>query len=167
MVDKNHLDAVRLGEFCHASQDSLPCDYTEATIIRLAAFFRNNPNPILVFNPDGEVIRANPAAERLRLRLQINLTALLPEEHHTVVQLCLSGRVPEHVAEVKVHDRVFVLTYRAFISCKVVYLSAIDVTKYRQTEAEFVQLANYTLDLVKLIVLPWQTTWHDATSAGW
>jgi PAS domain-containing protein len=157
MVSKNHLNDFRVGEFFHALHDPLRCDYGEAEIIRLSAFIRDHPHPVLVFSPTGEVIKANPAAERLRHRLQIEWTDLLPVDHLQAVRQCLSGRGDKHTAEVTVQDQVFVLTYDAFISRKVAYFSAIDVTKYRQAEAEFLQLANYALDRVKLALLHWQS----------
>lgn len=128
-------------------------DYEEADIIRLSAFFRNNPVPILVFSPEGSIIRVNPAANRLLKRLNIPEANLLPTNHNRIVDDCVQGYCREQSVEVTIANRTFALTYHALTSYRMVYLYAIDITDYRRAEDEFLQIASNTLDLVKLAVL--------------
>lgn len=124
--------------------------YSEADILRLATFIRANPYPILVFNPSGELIKANPAAERWFKRLQITQTDVLPANHAQVVQGCLSGELREPSIEV-IADRYTVsLTYHAIVAFKLVYVYAIDITKSWQTEAPWVQMSYLSGDRLLL-----------------
>lgn len=162
MLNKKSLDADLDGQFGglpldrmnHSSSQNLwNCNYAEADIIRLSAFFRDHPIPILVFNPEGEVIKTNPAAERLLNRLHIEQAHLLPAEHLQVVQAALEGRLREYVVEVKVNGCILALTYQAVAAFKLVYLYAIEITDYHKSEEEFLRMANHTLDMVKIAIL--------------
>ena len=118
MVDRNNPAGDRYGQFIDlplapiAPEPSQPLDramvsrnYADADIIHLAAFIRNNPNPILVFSPKGDVIRTNPAAVRLLKSLQVEPLAILPSEHLQIVT-GLPGRTAG-----RVHDRSFCQQY--------------------------------------------------------
>jgi PAS domain-containing protein len=166
MVDKNHSAGDRYGQFIDlpleaiALEASQPLvnramvsrDYADADIIHLAAFIRNNPNPVLVFSPDGEVIKTNPAAVHLLKRLQIEPLAILPAEHLQIVATCLEGQRDEYTTEVSVNNIYLALTYRSLSAFKIVYLYAIELTDYRQAEAELLQVASKTIDLAKQAV---------------
>ncbi len=127
-------------------------DYAEADILRLSAFIRSNPNAMLVFSPDGAVIKANPAAERLLRRLQLSEADLLPDNHHEIVNACLGGTLREYGVEVATDRHIFALTYHALPAFKLVYLYVIDITDYRLAEAELVRVATHTLNLAKQAV---------------
>ncbi|UBF26792.1 hypothetical protein K9N68_02010 [Kovacikia minuta CCNUW1] len=160
MVNKKYLDQDRGGQFpsderlvantafCQSSNH----DYADADILHLSTFFRNNPNPILIFSPTGDVVKANPAAERLLKRIQIQETDLLPADHRQIVAACLEGRLKEHAVEVTVNDRVFALTYHSLSSFRMVYLYAIEITEYRRAEADLLRIASNTVALAKLAV---------------
>jgi hypothetical protein len=153
MLNKKHLDAEQSGQFFQAaSQYPLGGDYAEAEILRLFIFFRTNPNPLMVFSPTGEVIKVNPAAERLLNRWQIEQSDLLPEAHLQIVRSCLAGQ-REYRVEVAVKQRVFALTYHALPSFKLTYLYVLDITEYRQAEEEFLLVANSTIERIKRAVM--------------
>lgn len=142
-----------------SQQPSARDGYAEAGLLRLSVFFRNNPVPILVCSPDGEVIKLNPAAEKMvRRQLRLQETELLPVNHQGLVQACLAGEIKEWTVEHTVgtdrkSQRVFAITYNAVPSFKLVYLYVVDITEYRQAEDDFLQVAANTLDVVKLAVL--------------
>jgi hypothetical protein len=132
--------------------------YAEADLLRLSVFFRNNPVPIFVCSPDGDVIKRNPAAEKmLRQQLGLREAELLPANHVGLVQACLLGDIKEWTVEHVVGDRnsrqIFAITYHAVPSFKLVYLYIVDITEYRRAESDFLQVAANTLDVVKLAVL--------------
>lgn len=131
-------------------------DYADADIIRLAAFIRDNPNPILAFNPDGEVIRTNPAAVRLLKRLHVEPWAILPAEHPHIVTACLTSQQTDHTIEVTVNSHMLALTYHSLPAFELVYLYVIELTDYRQAEAELLRIALKTVDLAKQAVLQLQ-----------
>ena len=161
MVNKKHGNSGRGVPLDRASRSSVPDrpehrlhhDYAEADILRLSAFFRSNPNPILVCHPDGTVIKVNPAAERLLKRLQLNETALLPDNHGQIVHACLEGSLREYGVEVVTDRHIFALTYHPLSAFKLVYVYAIDITDYRLAEAELLRVATQTLTLAKQAVL--------------
>ncbi|MBW4469114.1 MAG: hypothetical protein KME45_01780 [Stenomitos rutilans HA7619-LM2] len=131
-------------------------DYADADIIRLAAFIRDNPNPILAFNPDGDVIKTNPAAVRLLKRLHVEPGAILPAEHPHIVAACLTGQQKEHTIEVMVNNHMLSLTYHSLSAFKLVYLYVIELTDYRQAEAELLRIASKTVDMAKQAILQLQ-----------
>ncbi|QZZ19387.1 hypothetical protein J5X98_18660 [Leptothermofonsia sichuanensis E412] len=128
-------------------------DYAEADILRLSTFFRSNPNPILVFSPDGNVVKTNPAAVRMLKRLHMGELDLLPEDHAQIVQSCLDGRMREYAIEVNTHNRVFALTYHPLPAFKLVYLYAIEITEFRRAEEDLLRMVASTLTLAKQAVL--------------
>jgi hypothetical protein len=161
MVNKKYLDTDKEEQFTQppllatgadVHQPLFKHDYADADILRLSAFFRNNPNPILIFSPDGDVVRANPSAERLLRRLHLQETDLLPAEHRQIVKACLEGRLQDHGVEIAVNDRIFALTYHSLSSFRMVYLYAIEITEYRRAEADLLQIAANTVALAKLAV---------------
>ena len=170
MVDKSNPAGVRYGQFIDLPLDAIALepsqpllrralanrDYADADIIHLGTFIRNNPNPILVFSPTGEVIKTNPAAVRLLKHLQTEPLALLPAEHGQIVTDCLEGKRQEYTIEVVVNNIYLALTYRSLPAFKLVYLYAIELTDYRQAEAELLQVASKTIDLAKRAVLQLQ-----------
>ena len=165
MVDKNDPAEVRHGQFINLPLEPISLkprhllstrDYAHADIIHLSAFIRDNPNPILVFSPDGAVVKTNPAATRLLKRLQIDAVTLLPADHSQIVTACLADQRQEYTIEVTVNNIYLALTYHALPAFKIVYLYAIELTDYRQAEAELLQVASKTIDLAKLAVLQLQ-----------
>lgn len=122
-------------------------DYAEADIIRLSAFFRDNPVPILVCCPDGDLIKLNPAAERLLKRFKITATDLLTEEHKRLVQRSLAGQIADYTCEVSIGNYRFSVSYHALPTFRLVYLYVIDMTEYRRIE-ELLQAATETLGVV-------------------
>jgi hypothetical protein len=161
MVNKKYLDTDKKGQFtqplilatsAELHQPLFKHDYADADILHLSAFIRNNPNPILVFSPDGDIVKANPSAGRLLRRLQIQEVDLLPADHRQIIKACLEGRLQDHGVEIAVSDRIFALTYHSLSSFRMVYLYAIEITEYRRAEADLLQIAANTVALAKLAV---------------
>lgn len=162
MVDKNNQTAAYQAHFVELLSPSaslasrqylMSREYTDAGIIQLAAFLRDNPNPILVFNPEGAVIKVNPTAVKLLKRLQVDALAILPPEHLQIVKACLEREGHEHTIEVTVNSSILALTYRSLLAFKIVYLYAIELTDYRRSEAELLRIAAKTIDLAKQAVV--------------
>ena len=128
-------------------------NYADADIIRLAAFIRNNPNPILVFSPDGEVIKTNPAAVRLLKRLQMEPLAILPKEHPQIVTACLTKQQSEYTVELTVKSTKLIvnstrmeLTYHALPAFKIVYLYIIEITSSGKVAIKNAETSRAKLD---------------------
>ena len=162
MVNKNNQTAAYQAHFVEllsssaslkSRQHPMSREYADASIIQLAAFLRNNPNPILVFDPQGEVIKINPTAVQLLKRLQVEALALLPLDHPQIVKACLADEGHEHTIEVTVNSTILALTYRSLTAFGIVYLYAIELTDYRRSEVELLRIATKTIDLAKQAVL--------------
>jgi hypothetical protein len=139
-------------------------DYADADIIRLSVFIRSNPNPMLVCNPNGAVIKTNVAAERLSRRLHLDLVELLPPEHSQIVRSCLEGQLKECTVEITASDHTIALTYHPLSSFGIVYLYAIEMTDYRKAEAELLRVASSTLTLAKAAIAQLQQFRQSFTS---
>ncbi|GEM_PF-2330211 len=166
MVNKNNPTIAREGQFYNLplktfdfGQRAYPSshvlsghDYAHADIIHLSAFFRDNPNPVLVCSPDGDVIKVNRVAVRLLKRLQLESTDLLPAEHVQIVQACLQGQFKEYTIEITVNNHILALTYYAMPAFEIVYLYAVEITDYRRAETELLQIVANTITLAKRAV---------------
>jgi PAS domain-containing protein len=157
MLNKNDPNTSKDGFWENSSVCAVPDlpqqrfqhDYADADILKLSTFLRSNPNPILVFSPEGHIIKANPAAERLLKRLAIAESDLLPEEHQQIVRQCLEGRFREYGTEVSVNPYTFALTYHPLPAFRLVYAYAIETTELHRAEAELLRIANHTLILAR------------------
>jgi hypothetical protein len=158
MVSKNLPDAGQPWESFKSSKtaadfashkSSSDNHYADADIIRLSVFIRCNPHPVVVCNPEGEVIKTNSPADRLLRRLNIDCSDLLPMEHTQIVQSCLEGPCKEYTTRVKVKEYTIALSYHAIPSFGIVYLYAIEITNSRKARAELLEIASNTLSLAE------------------
>ncbi|HEX7241998.1 MAG TPA: EAL domain-containing protein, partial [Longimicrobiaceae bacterium] len=107
----------------------------EEEILRLAAFPRTNPNPILEYASGGELAYANPAAQRLTLELGLDgPAALLPASHDVMVRACMENGEGFRDVEARVGDRRFSWTYRPDLTRSAVHLFAEEVTERKRVE---------------------------------
>ncbi len=109
----------------------------EAENARLAAFSRENPNPILECDAEGALLHVNPAARRVAGELGLaDVHALLPENHSELVESCLRSGQGFRSVEVAVADKVFSWTYHPHLQSRAVHLFATDVTGRRVMEEQ-------------------------------
>jgi diguanylate cyclase (GGDEF)-like protein/PAS domain S-box-containing protein len=107
----------------------------EEEILRLAAFPRNNPNPILECAADAGPVYVNPAAERLLRELGFaEPGGFLPPAHAELVRACLDGGEGARDVEVRVGARVFSWTYQPDLPAETVHLFAEEVTERKRVE---------------------------------
>jgi diguanylate cyclase (GGDEF)-like protein/PAS domain S-box-containing protein len=107
----------------------------EEEILHLAAFPRNNPNPILECGPDGAPLYVNPAAERLLRELGFaEPAAFLPPAHAELVRGCLERGEGAREVEVRVGARVLSWTYQPDLPVETVHLFAEEVTERKRVE---------------------------------
>ena len=108
----------------------------EAENIRLAAFPRENPKPILESDADGNVIYANPTAQNILEQLGIDeISGILPANHREIVRPCLGCGQGVREVEVAVGDRVFSWSYHPIAATGVVHLYGSDITEQKQAQA--------------------------------
>ncbi|MDB4951727.1 MAG: domain S-box/diguanylate cyclase protein [Gemmatimonadetes bacterium] len=105
--------------------------------LRLAAFVRESPNPVVECGAGGEVLFQNPAAAALvRDTGAGELRRLLPANHVQLVHTGLAlGQVFRGV-EVPVGGRIFAWTYHPHPAFRAVHLFAEDITGRRAVEEQ-------------------------------
>lgn len=107
--------------------------------IRLSAFPRENPNPILVCDAGGTIVYANEATERaMRLLGAEAPLDLLPADYLDIVRSCLRDKQPRRDLEFEAGDRVFHWSYLP-VRSGLVHLYGVDVTERRALEIQLLQ----------------------------
>jgi diguanylate cyclase (GGDEF)-like protein/PAS domain S-box-containing protein len=110
--------------------------------IRLAAFPRNDPNPVLASDRKGNLIYINPAAQRVLAQLGVEeATGFLPANHPKLVRRCLETGQGERQIEATVGSRIFSWTYHPIPALDVVHMYATDITERLWAEEQLLHAA--------------------------
>ncbi len=105
--------------------------------VRLAAFLRESPSPVLECDDAGAVLYENPATARIRAELGgAGLAEILPPAHPQLVRSALSTGQTFRSVEVEVGERIFSWTYHPHPPLGVVHLFADDITGRRAVEEQ-------------------------------
>ncbi|HEY9808035.1 MAG TPA: EAL domain-containing protein [Halomicronema sp.] len=109
---------------------------------RLAAFPRNDPNPVLAADKRGNVIYLNPAAKQILKKLDLNdPMQLLPTNHYSIVDNCLSSLASERHIERNIKDCIFSWSYHPIPSLGVIHLYGSDITERQWAQEQLEQAA--------------------------
>ena len=110
---------------------------THKELLRLASFPQENPNPILECNSDGNIVYANPAAQKIMYwgkgmpSLQI-----LPENHKDLIRTCFKDQLNVREIEVKAQDRVYLWDYHPVPNLDVIHLYGADITNRKKASEQ-------------------------------
>ncbi|HET6763735.1 MAG TPA: EAL domain-containing protein, partial [Longimicrobiaceae bacterium] len=105
--------------------------------VRLAAFVRESPNPVVECGAGGEAVFMNPAAARLvEASGAEGLRRLLPGNHVRLVRAGLETGQSFRGAEVHFGDRIYAWTYHPQQELRTVHLFGEDVTDRRVVEEQ-------------------------------
>ena len=105
--------------------------------VRLAAFVRESPNPVVECGADGEASFLNPAAARLVESSGAGeLRALLPGNHPQLVRAGLATGQVFRGVEVPFGERIYSWAYHPQPGLRAVHLFAEDVTERRAVEEQ-------------------------------
>jgi two-component system, cell cycle sensor histidine kinase and response regulator CckA len=119
------------------------CDQkkTETAIIKMAAFPRFNPNPVLEFAADGTLNYSNEAALKMAKALKMeHPKAILPLNTATIVKMCLAtGENHLHVQNC-VNGRTLSWSFYPIAGQHVVHCYAEDITSSLNLEAQVRQM---------------------------
>ncbi len=113
---------------------------SEASIEKLAAFARLNPNPVLELNADGQLTYFNEAAAVMCKSFGLlHPSDILPADTAAVVKECLvTGQSNLH-RETTVGSRILIWSYFPIITSQVVHCYAVDITERLSLEAQLRQ----------------------------
>ncbi|HEV2147222.1 MAG TPA: EAL domain-containing protein [Longimicrobiaceae bacterium] len=104
--------------------------------LRLAAFPRDIPNPVLECDAAGRIAYANPAAERAAGEAGVPVEGLLPHNSPQLARSALETGRGFRSVEVALRGRILAWTYHPHPALGVVHLFAEDVTGRRAVEEQ-------------------------------
>jgi diguanylate cyclase (GGDEF)-like protein len=140
-IGRNLLDDPNVRGIIVNSRDVTDRVHAAEENLRLAAFARENPNPILECAPDGRVLYVNPAGERLVRELGAPApAALLPPDHAGLTARCLRD-TGGCGGESRLRGRVFEWTYHPQPRLGAVHLFGEEVTERRRVEGRLIHEA--------------------------
>jgi two-component system, cell cycle sensor histidine kinase and response regulator CckA len=109
----------------------------EATILRLAAFPRFNPNPVMELNEEGKVTCANEAAHKLAGSLGFNdPAAILPADTRDIVKHCFRSNGGKSEHENRIGRRSLLWQFFPIMPSRVVHCYGTDITERLALEAQ-------------------------------
>jgi len=134
-IGRNLLDDPRVRGIIVNSRDVTERRRAEEQSLRLAAFARENPNPIFELAPDGAVVWVNAAGQRLVADLGVDGPArVLPEDHAELLRQATAEGTGIRGQEARVGARVFAWSYHPQPSLGTVHLFGEEVTERKQVE---------------------------------
>jgi diguanylate cyclase (GGDEF)-like protein/PAS domain S-box-containing protein len=109
---------------------------TELRNRQLAAYPRENPNPIIAYNIEGEITFTNPALKKLMSKLGIETPSnILPTNHNTFIQRLADGE-RQVFGETKIGDTYLLAHYQMIYVADEIYVYIQDITAQRIAEKE-------------------------------
>ncbi|MFL5380884.1 MAG: putative bifunctional diguanylate cyclase/phosphodiesterase [Longimicrobiaceae bacterium] len=134
-VGRNLLDDPRVRGIIVNSRDVTERRRAEEQSLRLAAFARENPNPIFELAPGGAVVWVNATGQRLVASLGIDGPAgVLPEDHAELLRQAVDDGVGARGREAVVAGRVFAWSYHPQPALGTVHLFGEEVTERKRVE---------------------------------
>jgi two-component system, cell cycle sensor histidine kinase and response regulator CckA len=114
---------------------------TETEVVRMAAFPRFNPNPILEFAADGTLNYSNEAALKMAQELKMeHPSAILPLNTATIVKMCLATGENHLYVQNFVNGRTLSWSFYPIEGHHVVHCYAEDITSRLNLEAQVRQM---------------------------
>jgi diguanylate cyclase (GGDEF)-like protein len=143
-VGRNLLDDPRVRGIIVNSRDVTERRRAEEQSLRLAAFARENPNPIFELSPDGAVVWVNDAGQRLVASLGVEgPVGVLPEDHAALLRQAVADGVGARDQEARVEGRVFAWSYHPQPVLGTVHLFGVEVTERKEVEGRLLHDAVY------------------------
>ncbi len=113
---------------------------TEPEIQKLAAFAKFNPNPVLEFSSEGNLIYFNDAAQKMAALLgSQEPEAVLPPDTAGIVQTCLATGLPRLHFETRPGTRILSWSFYPIMASQVVHCYVEDTTEHASLEEQFRQ----------------------------
>ena len=101
---------------------------------KLAAFFRENPNPVLVLDAQGNILFVNPAASNLVKTLDLALCDVLPHDYAVRVREQMRIGQDLHNLHARVRGRIFTWEMHPIGPLDIAYVYGCDITERIQAE---------------------------------
>jgi diguanylate cyclase (GGDEF)-like protein/PAS domain S-box-containing protein len=134
-IGRNLLDDPAVRGIIVNSRDVTGRRRAEEENLRLAAFARENPNPIFECDGEARVLWANAAGERVVRELGVDAPEwLLPHDHARLVREAAAGGGGARGQEARVGGRVFAWAYHAQPALGTVHLFGEEVTERKRVE---------------------------------
>jgi|GEM_PF-1456435 len=129
------LDGTLIGGFA-MFVDLTEIHEQQQEIERLAAFPRENPNPLFSTDAQGVILFMNPAEAKAIEDLRIGPEGLLPSNHADIVRAVVSTRSSRLDVESRPGDRIYSWAYHPVPHQKQAYVYGLDITLRRRMEEQ-------------------------------
>ena len=104
---------------------------------KLAVFPRSNPNPVLEFSSDGELLYSNDAAQRMAASLgEKTLLEILPPETKPIIAQCLLTGENKLNLHTTLHNRTIAWSFIPISESRTVHCYANEITERLALEAQ-------------------------------
>ncbi|HEX5726760.1 MAG TPA: PAS domain S-box protein, partial [Longimicrobiaceae bacterium] len=139
-VGRNLLGDPAVRGIVVSARDVTERKHAQEESLRLAAFPRENPDPILECDRAGATVYVNPACDRLVWELGVRRPErLLPRDHARIVAECLETATSARDVEVQVGTRVLAWNYHPQPPLGTVYLFGHEITERKRVEERLIQ----------------------------
>ncbi|OGQ98520.1 MAG: hypothetical protein A2505_06040 [Deltaproteobacteria bacterium RIFOXYD12_FULL_55_16] len=105
-------------------------------IIRLAAFPRENPNPVLASAADGAITYMNHSAKAILEELRLGGEDFLPPDHGQIIEACLASGRNRSGIESPAGEKIFEWNYHPLAEQGMVHIYAKDITARKMLEEQ-------------------------------
>jgi hypothetical protein len=104
----------------------------------LARFPEENPNPVMRFSKDGELLYTNKAGHLILETWKFVKTKHIPAKYQSIINLCLQNKKPQLV-DVAVDKRIFSLHFSPITDMDYVNIYGRDITDLKNAEEKLLK----------------------------
>jgi signal transduction histidine kinase len=110
---------------------------TEENIRKLAVFPRSNPNPVLEFSAEGELIYSNAAAQQMAASLgEKSILPILPPDIRRIILQCLLTGENRLNLQTSLHNRAIAWSFVPIAESRTVHCYGNEITERLASEAQ-------------------------------
>ncbi|MFN8576913.1 MAG: EAL domain-containing protein [Candidatus Sericytochromatia bacterium] len=102
--------------------------------LRLAAFPRANPNPVLECDFEGNITYINPATHKLMLKMNMGIEHLLPKNHINICIECSKNNETNYEHEIEFKDKTMLWSYNPVSNIGYIHIYGFDITEQKISE---------------------------------
>jgi diguanylate cyclase (GGDEF)-like protein/PAS domain S-box-containing protein len=106
--------------------------------LRLAAFPRANPEPVLECDFDGNITYINPATHKLMLKMNIDIQHLLPKNHKNICLECSKNPDSTYEHEISFKDITILWSYNPVSNIGYIHIYGSDITEKKKSENKLI-----------------------------
>lgn len=106
--------------------------------LRLAAFPRANPNPVLECDFEGNITYINPSTHKLMISMNVTLKDLLHPNHHEICKQCKKNTEANREYDLVLKDKIMMWSYHPVSNIGYIHIYGFDITEKRNSENKLI-----------------------------